>query len=740
VSIKTIKKRDGTVVDFNPEKMLRWAEWAGVVGADWFAVMGDAYNNCPQDCTTTELQTAMIRACMDREDTPHLLMAGRLLIGEIYKNAFGGYDNIPTVKEMYKSMVVKGLWEEMGYTDEELDKCQHFINHNLDLRSIHSVVHQISTKYAIRDIEKGGIPLESPAFVWMRMALGVCATEPIETRIDEVAKYYNDFSLGKINAPTPNIVNLGTPKKTYASCCIFKVGDTSDSLAAGDHIAYKMTCASAGIGGYLETRSKGDGVRNNTIKHAGKLPYYRSTEAAVHANLQGGRGGAATVYFNCLDPEVFTLLRLRHPTTVAKSRIGGIDYCFSYHPLFAKKAASNEDWMLVSFQHGPELWKALYSGEEGVFEEAYEKYEASNGKRKYVKARKLALEFLRMQQETGRMYECNTYEMNRHTPFKDTIWSSNLCLETGLATEEFNSVKDLYSFDEDTKGEIALCNLAAIVAGRVRDEEYSEVAYRALKMVDNIINMMDYPFPHLKYTAQARRSAGIGITNLANDMAERGLKYTTQEGKQYIHELAEKHSYWLHVASVRLAKERGKCDWYSKTKYSDGWLPIDTACNNPALDFELKMNWQLLRNAIKQHGMRNTVLEAFMPVESSSIAGNTTNGLYPIREPVVIKTSGTNKSVFIAPDWESLKGAYQMAWDIPTKDLTEGYGLVQKFCGQAISADWYIKFEEGKPKQLSAKKMLEDWFYRIKCGLKTKYYTNSASGLSVEESCAGCKL
>lgn len=727
--ISKIKKRNGDIVDFDPDKLTRWAKWAGCVGADWFAIVGDAYKRCPDECTTQDLQNAMIQACADKEDTPHLKMAGRLLMGSVYKEAFGGV--VPSVQEMYITMVDKGLWESMGYSILDLSEAQAFIDHERDLHSVHSVVHQITTKYAIRDIEKN-IALESPAFVWMRMALGVCQNEPKETRMKEVEAYYKDFSLGKINAPTPNITNLGTPKRNYASCAIFKSNDNAKSLAAGDHIAYSLTCASAGIGGFLQTRSKGDGVRKNTIKHAGKLPYYRAVESAVHANLQGGRGGAATIHFNCLDPEVETLLRLRHPTTVAKSKVAGIDYSFGYHPLLAKKSAANEKWMLVSYKASPELHEAMYKAE--GFEEAYAAYEASSGRRKYISARKLALEFLRMQEETGRMYEHNTNEMNRHSPFKDVVYSSNLCQETGLPTQGFRSVEDLY-VDEDVNGEVALCNLAAIVAGRVSAKEYEEVAYRALKMVDNVINQMDYPFPNLKYTAQARRSAGIGITNLANDLAHKGFDYTSPMSKAYMHRLAEMHSFYLHKASVRLAKERGKCDWFHKTKYSEGWLPIDTYCKQVDNITEQgnKLDWEGLRKEIAEHGMRNSVLEAYMPVESSSIAGNTTNGLYPIRDYVVIKTSGTNKTVFIAPDLEDVKDAYQLAWDIPTKDMTEMYAIFQKFCGQGISADFYRKFDVDKPRRISAKELMQDWFYRIKCGLKSKYYSNSAAGHKLSE-------
>ena len=126
----------------------------------------------------------------------------------------------------------------------------------------------------------------------------------------------------------------------------------------------------------------------------------------------------------------------------------------------------------------------------------------------------------------------------------------------------------------ERKNEIGLCNLMAICAGRVRPSNYAQAAYYALKIVDNVIDIMEYPFASLETTARARRSAGIGITNLAYDMAQRGLKYDSQAGKDYMHRLAEMHSYWLHEASLEIAKEKGNAPWIHKTKYPEGWLPI----------------------------------------------------------------------------------------------------------------------------------------------------------------------
>ena len=256
-------------------------------------------------------------------------------------------------------------------------------------------------------------------------------------------------------------------------------------------------------------------------------------------------------------------------------------------------------------------------------------------------------------------------------------------------------------------------------------EEWKDVAYYCALMIDNVMDIMDYPFPHLKHTAQARRNIGVGITDLAGHMAEKGLKYSSLEGKKYIHRLAEMHMFYMVEASLRLAKERGVNDWSHKTKWADGWLPIDTMNSNvfKLLGQELTMDWEGLRKrVVTNKGIRNSVLVNFMPNESSSIATNGTNSILPARSIKTIKTNGSKKTRFLVPNSDTLSEQYELAWDIKTKDLMEVYGAIQCFCDQSISADLYLDFTKGT---ISGKDMVKDFLYQTALGMKTRYYINS---------------
>lgn len=336
-------------------------------------------------------------------------------------------------------------------------------------------------------------------------------------------------------------------------------------------------------------------------------------------------------------------------------------------------------------------------------------------------------------------------EPKRHMTVFNGILTGN-CNEIDLPTAAFNSSFDLYKpYYESEAGEVAMCFLAAICAGRVKEDEYEDVAYYTLLLADTAIDIMDYPFKHVESTAKARRSVGIGLTNVAHAMALNMVSYGSKAGKQYAHSLAEMHSFYLHKASLRLAKEKGKADWMSKTKYTDGWLPIDTYSKqvDNVCAPNYKYDWESLRKEIVEFGgIRNSTLVAHMPCESSSGGSATTNGLYPIRDMKVVKKSGNNVNIFLAPDHDNpmISSFYDIAWDVKTKDMIEFYAVIQKFTCQGISADFYMDFT--KQDKISLKEYLQYLEYSHRLGLKSWYYTNSKTITEIKdkEICESCSV
>jgi len=726
--IRSIKKRDGSLEEFSPSKVNKWGQWAskdlnGLV--DWSMIVLHAVSTLPEVCTSQELQMRLIDSCIEQNTSGYNKMAGKLYSVYLSKKIHG--DTLPTIKQLHEKLIPTGLMRHLDYSDSDYALIEKMIDHERDFESPYFELHHVRMKYSLRN-KITGEEFETQQFVYMRMAMALAEDQPAERRMEDLQAWYDEFSNKRLNAPTPNFVNLGTPLRGFASCCLYTTNDSAISLAIGDHIAYMMTCMSAGIGSNINTRSLGDPVRGGAFKHQGKLPYYRASVGAVKANLQNGRGGAHTTYFSIFDPEADVINKLQNPKSTEDKKIRGIDYGFISNKFFARKAGRNQDIFVFNSFTAPDLYAAMFSPDEKLFEKLYAKYEADHTfKKLYVNARNLLIDALNQAFETGRHYELNSDEINRHTPFKEPIVSSNLCAEISEPTSGYESMLDLYSEVDHGKGEVALCSLgAAVVCNIHTPEQYRKTMYYGLLMIDKCIHQSEYILPHVGFTAKQRLNAGVGITGLAYHMAKKNLKYSSPEGKAEIHRVAEQHAYFGIEASLQLGKELGNAPWMHKTKWPEGWLPIDTYNRNvDSVAAPIYVhNWEDLRaRVIANKGIRNSCLFAHMPCESSSKASGAPNSLYGVRQLAMLKTDNEVIIDWVAPDGDIIGDQYELAWDIPSRDMTDVYAIVQKFTDQGISADYWRKIIGTDT--VSSTEMIDDYLYRMKMGVKSKYYQNT---------------
>ena len=422
MTINTVIKKDGTEVPFDAEKLNKMAEWADNIGLCWSELALSAIKKVTDKCSTVDIQNALIESCAEKGTHEHLQMAARLFVGSLYKTVHGGFNNQPTLKTFYHKMVDLGVWEVMDYTDEQLEEIEILVDHSKDLTYKYSTMKQLSGKYAKK---YKGLTCETPQFTFIGIAMKLMEVSESSRRLEDIEKYYNLLSDLTINPPTPSLTNLRTPFKGLASCAVVLGEDDADSLGTASSIAYRMTCANAGLGMTLRTRTLGDPIRGGEITHTGKIPYYRGTEGMVKSTKQSTRGGSATMHYTILDPEIESLLRLKHPTTVRDKQVRGLDYSVGVNRYFMERAARGDTWMLISLLHGRDVHDALHGSYE-VFKIAYEAYEKSDKPRTYVDARTLLSLAAVQRQDTGRVYLHWLDEMNVHTPFKEKIYSSNL--------------------------------------------------------------------------------------------------------------------------------------------------------------------------------------------------------------------------------------------------------------------------------------------------------------------------
>lgn len=421
--IKYVTKRDGEIVEFDVDKLNQWSAWASSNNCNvhWSDVVFKAVRTLHERVSTVEIQQALIDACLSYRTEDHTKMAANLLIGNIYKEVFGDF-SVPHFRDYYYEMVADGHWVDSGYTDDELDQIDSIIDHTRDFTYSYATLKQFADKYGLK---QHGRLLESPQLAFMGLAITNMSNE--DDRLDMVKRAYDAISLLKINLPTPTVALERTPQLPAPSCCVISGDDSVESIGAATHVAYTMTAKSSGIGYELRTRSPKDPVKNGKIEHGGKYSYYAYLDRAVKANRQAVRGGSATVTYNALDPEIEGLLSMKSQRTDPSYRLDLLDFSFAVNGLFLKKVATNDKWMLVSPLFAPKLWDLSYSGNPELFEKEYENVLATCKHIKLVNARDIFEEWVKVRNDTGRVYITFLDNVNSHTPFKDPIRLSNLC-------------------------------------------------------------------------------------------------------------------------------------------------------------------------------------------------------------------------------------------------------------------------------------------------------------------------
>ena len=686
--------------------------------------------------STADIQQILIKSANDLislENPNYQFVAARLLLFSLRKGLFHRLWDHPKFVDHIKSLIDKGLYDKdilVNYDESEIDRMGMWVDHERDYNFTYAGLRQVMDKYLVQDRSTGDI-FETPQFMYMMISATLFAQYPKDKRMSYVKKYYDAVSKFKINIPTPVMAGVRTPLRQFASCVLVDTDDTLPSIFSSDMAIGRYVAQRAGIGiNAGRIRGINSRIRGGEIQHTGVIPFLKKFEATVRCCTQNGvRGGSATVHFPIWHQEIEDILVLKNNKGTEDNRVRKLDYSIQISELFYKRFINDEDVSLFSPHDVDNLYDVYGSPE---FDALYEKYERNKKiPRKTIGAQKLFMELLKERAETGRIYIMNIDHCNTHSSFKDKVYMSNLCQEITLPTKPVQHI-------DDPKGEIALCILSAINLGMIKDkEELEELCDLSVRALAEIIDYQEYPVEAAKKSTEARRSLGVGYIGLAHYLAKNKVKYNNQEAWKLVDEITEAFQYYLLKASNQLAQEKGKCDYFDRTKYADGILPIDTYKKDVdnIVKRKLSYDWTTLRNNIKSSGLRHSTLSAQMPSESSSVVSNATNGIEPPRDYLSVKKSKKGTLKQIVPDYNRLKNFYTLLWDMPDN---EGYinivAIMQKYFDQAISGNWSYNPENYEGNEVPLSTMAKDLLTTYKLGWKTSYYQNTYDGKTdVEE-------
>jgi ribonucleoside-diphosphate reductase alpha chain len=731
-----VSKRNGKQEKLDMEKIHRVVDWAsnGLKDVSVSQVEINAKLAFFDGIKTEAIHETIIKSAADlisTESPDYQYLAARLAIFHLRKKAFRQFTPPPLYEHIEKTTNL-GIYDDeilKKYSQDEIKKLDKTLDHNRDMSFSYAAVKQLEGKYFCQNRVTGQI-YESAQFLYMLVGMVLFSNYPKKDRLQHVIKFYNATSLFKISLPTPIMAGVRTPSRQFSSCVLIETADDLDSINATASSIVKYVSQRAGIGiNAGRIRAINSPIRGGEASHTGCIPFYKHFHTAVKSCSQGGvRGGAATLFYPLWHYEVESLLVLKNNTGTDETRIRHLDYGVQFNALMYQRFIKNENITLFSPNDVEDLYEAFFA-DQSLFEKLYCAYEQDPSiRKKTIKAQDLFAKFMQERANTGRIYLQNVDHCNTHSAFIPSIApirQSNLCVEITLPT------KPLYNIN-DEEGEIALCTLSAVNLGKIENlsdlEETTEIIVRAL---DSLLDYQDYPIPAAKIATNKRRTLGIGVTNLAYYLAKNKINYSSGNANNLIHQTFEALQYYCLKASNKLAQEIAPCPAFNETTYAQGIFPIDSYKKSidAFCDNNLLLDWDSLRQNVKEYGLRNSTLTALMPCESSSQISNSTNGIEPPRGFVSIKQSKDGILKQIVPEYQKLKNDYELLWDI--KD-NEGYlqlcAIMQKFVDQSISTNTHYDPSLFKSNQIPMTLFLTDLLKAYKYGLKTLYYHTTRDG------------
>lgn len=750
-----VKKRDGSREEFDPNKIHKILFWAteDITGVAVSQIETKAKLQLYPGISTDDIHEIVIAAAHEliSPETPNYQwVAARLRLFQLRKEALGQFEPWPVIDLVKRNIDLGYYSAELleWYTEEEYADMNSFIDHSRDFNHAYAGMEQFHGKYLVQNRVTKEV-YETPQYLNLLVAATMFHRYPEDKRLRYVKDLYNYLSTGVISFPTPIMAGMRTPEKQFSSCVLIECADTLKSINATANAITEYISQKAGIGiegGHI--RAVDSEVDNGRKRHTGVTPFYRLFQSAVKSCSQGGvRGGAATLYAPFWHLEVETIMMLRSTKIAEDATVRQLDYGIQFNQLAYERLIKGEKITLFSPHEVPDLHEAFFQDQD-KFKELYEKYERSTSiAKKSISPVRLFNKYHTERKETGRIYKMNADHANTHSAFRPDVAPvrmSNLCAEITLPTVPLQ-------YADDPNGEIALCTLAGLNIGAIRNKEDME---RPLELVvralNELLDYQDYPVEAGRTSTMKYRPLGVGITNLAYWLAKNGYKYSDNSGAEGWDEMMEAFQYYLIKASTTVAKEKGTVpSGFQNTKYSQGLMPIDTykkELDEDVIPHVERMDWKGLREHVAEHGMYNCTLSAGMPAETSAQIANATNGFEAPRAFVSVKGSGEGRLKQVVPGYPRLKNKYELLWEQPS---CRGYlnlcAISQKYFDQSISTNTFYNPEHYDNEEVPMSVLIQDDLYAYRIGLKTLYYCNTFDGQTddiSDDNCGegGCKL
>ncbi len=721
------------------------------------------YNGITQNKTT--ISNIMAARSLIEIEPNYSFVAARLLLLMEYQEAIGhetSFERIKTEYPLYFVSYIKKAIElellspdllefDLIFLGNSLDAKRDFIFRYMGLQTLYD-------RYFLHWEDKR---LELPQIFWMRVAMGLAKNEGA-AKNQKAVEFYQVLSTFRFISSTPTLFNSGTLHSQLSSCFLTTVQDDLQHIFKCIQDDAMLSKWSGGLGNdWTSVRAMGSRIKGTNGRSQGVIPFLKvANDTALAVNQGGKRQGAMCAYLEVWHLDIEEFLELRKNTGDDRRRTHDMHTANWIPDLFMKRVKTNGNWTLFT----PSEVQDLHDLYGQAFEKRYEEYEtlAKEGKIKNFKtlsAVSLWRRMLGMLFETGHPWITWKDPSNVRSPQDHTgvVHSSNLCTEILLNT---------------SKEETAVCNLGSINLAAhttpkgLNHELLQDTIKTAVCMLDNVIDINFYPTKEAETANTRHRPVGLGIMAFQDALYIQDISYASEAAVQFADVSMEAISYYAILASIELAKERGTYTSYRGSKWDRGILPIDTLDilekergGYLNVDRSCTMNWQTLREELKKHGLRNSLIMAIAPTATIANIVGVTASIEPLYKNIFVKSNLSGEFTVVNEHlvedlkkinlWDKemiddlkyfdgsvqeisripgkLKAKYATAFEIDYEWVIEAASRRQKWIDMGQSLNLY----QAKP---NGKKISDMYLFGWEKGLKTTYYLRSMGATRIEKS------
>ena len=741
-----VTKRNGSLEEFSFDKIvkrLRILAQEGDIHLPVIELANKVNIQLYDKINTTKIDELTAQQCesLSSLNLDYSKLASRIVVSNNHKNTCPTFSHV--IDSMYHIKNIHGietpivshaLWKYVQQFSSELNE---IIVHERDYLFSYFGFKTLERSYLFRI---NGIIVERPQYMWMRVAIGIHGHNiHDEYSLVRIKETYDLMSQKYFTHATPTLFNAGTPRPQMSSC--FLLGMQNDSI---DGIFSTLKdCAmiskwAGGIGLHIhDIRAKGSYIQGTNGSSNGIVPMLRVFNNTAKYVDQGGnkRKGSFAIYLEPWHADVEDFLEMKKNHGDEESKARDLFYALWVPDLFMQRVKADGKWSLFCPNTCPGL-SDVYGDE---FVRLYEKYESENKALKTISAQSLWYKILEAQMETGTPYLLYKDAANKKSNQKNigVIKSSNLCCEI---------------MEYSDGNETAVCNLASIGLPVFVDKETKQFNYEKLhevtKVVTNNLNIVIdinfYPSEKSERNNKAYRPIGIGVQGLADTFVLMDVAFHSKEALEINKKIFETMYHAALEKSNELAIETG-CPYnsFEGSPASQGILQFDMWKVIPSERYD----WTVLKNSIKTHGLRNSLLVAPMPTASTSqILGFNecfepfTSNLYSRRTlagEFMVVNKYLMQELMALGQWDDkiknniiankgsiqqlehlplhLRNKYKIVWEIPMKHLIDMAADRGAYVCQSQSMNLWM--ESPKSNKLSSMH-----FYAWDKGLKTGIY------------------